>query len=142
MSRELYQEVIIDHNKNPRNFGEIKAEYFAEGFNPICGDHYKVFINMNDDKIHEIKFSGTGCAISKSSASIMTTILKDKTKKEALKLFEKFHELVSSDKKVPELGKLAVFEGVRDYPSRVKCANLPWYTMRSAINKDQSVTTE
>lgn len=142
MSKELYQEVIIDHNKNPRNFGEFKTEYFAEGFNPICGDHYKVFINLKDDKVSEIKFSGSGCAISKSSASIMTTILKDKSKEDALRLFEKFHELVTTDKKSSDLGKLAVFEGVRDYPSRVKCANLPWYTMRAAINKEQSVTTE
>lgn len=140
---KLYQELILDHTKNPKNYGELKnSDFFAEGFNPICGDHYYIYIKMDGNKISEIKFNGSGCAISKSSASIMTTVLKDKKKAEALKLFEKFHDLISHGKESKDLGKLAVFKGVRDFPSRTKCANLAWFTLKSAFNKENIVSTE
>ncbi|MFP4544434.1 MAG: Fe-S cluster assembly sulfur transfer protein SufU [Candidatus Kapaibacterium sp.] len=135
--QELYQQVILDHNKNPRNFGIIDhADHSAKGHNPLCGDQIDVYISMDGDKISEIKFEGAGCAISKASASIMTTILKGKTKEEARKIFEEFHELVTNDNKNPDeidIGKLAVFCGVREFPARVKCASLAWHTMINAL---------
>jgi len=139
--RELYQELIIDHSKNPKNFGVLKiADFHAEGINPLCGDSYEVFIKMSGEKISEVKFTGVGCAISKSSASMMTEALKGKSKKEALALLEDFRELLAGSKK--DLGKLSVFRGVHDYPSRVKCASLVWFTMAAAINKKKNVSTE
>lgn len=145
--QELYQQVILDHNKSPRNFGEMTdANYSAEGFNPLCGDHIDVALRVNDGVIQDVKFTGSGCAISKASASIMTTILKGKTTEEAEKLFDTFHELVASENEVPdleELGKMAVFAGVREFPARVKCASLAWHTMKSAIeNTEKTISTE
>lgn len=131
----------MDHNKNPRNFGELQtANHKAEGHNPLCGDHIDVFLDIEDGKIVDAKFYGAGCAISKASGSIMTTILKGKTIAEAKELFEKFHNIVTSDNDDPldesNLGKLAVFCGVREFPARVKCASLAWHTMINAINSD------
>ncbi len=140
--RELYQELIIDHSKNPKNFGTLKnADFYAEGINPLCGDSYEVFIKMEDGKIAEVKFTGNGCAISKSSGSMMTQALIGKSKKDALLLLEDFRNLLSGDLK-KDLGKLSVFRGVHDYPSRVKCASLVWFTMAAALNKKRNVSTE
>jgi nitrogen fixation NifU-like protein len=146
--KELYQQVILDHNKNPRNF-KVLEHYTnsAEGYNPLCGDHLYVYLIMDGDIVKDISFTGTGCAISKSSGSIMTSIVKGKTKEEAEKLFAKFHDLVTGkikDKnKLEELGKLAIFQGVTEFPVRVKCASLPWHTLYSALEKkDEKVSTE
>lgn len=146
--RELYQQVILDHNKNPRNFRKLEdANRTSEGYNPLCGDQIKVYVRLEGDVIQEIGFEGSGCAISKASASIMTTVLKGKTLSEAEALFERFHQLVTTpiDQKVDvaDLGKLAVFEGVREFPVRVKCATLPWHTVRAALAGEQKqVSTE
>lgn len=145
--QELYQQVILDHNKNPRNFGELQgANCYAEGYNPLCGDHINIALVVENDSITEVKFNGNGCAISKASASIMTTVLKGKTLAEAGEMFEQFHDLVTNDDAKPELeslGKLAVFTGVREFPARVKCASLCWHTMKNAIeNKGEVVSTE
>ncbi len=144
--QELYQETILDHNKNPRNFGKIvSANLQLEGYNPMCGDKYLIYLKVVDGVIEEISFEGEGCAISKSSASIMTTLVKGKNVKEAKDLFEKIH-LLLTDKEIPDastLGKLAVFSGVREYPARVKCASLAWHTMNSALNNEEnSISTE
>jgi len=145
---QLYQEVILDHNKSPRNFRKCDdCNHESEGFNPLCGDHLWVYLNLEDDKIKDISFQGNGCAISKSSASLMTSILKGKSKEDAEKLFEIFHKVVTSkvgeEIDLSELGKLAVFAGVRDYPARVKCASLAWHTMLNALHeKDNTVITE
>ena len=140
--RELYQQLIIDHSKNPKNFGALKnADFHAEGINPLCGDSYEVFIKIEDSKIAEMKFTGSGCAISKSSASLMTESVKGKSKKEALVMMEDFRNLLSGEGK-KDLGKLSVFRGVHDYPSRVKCASLVWFTMAAALNKKKNVSTE
>jgi nitrogen fixation NifU-like protein len=143
--RDLYQEVILDHNKSPRNFYKMDhADHEAEGFNPLCGDHIFVYLKMDGDKISEISFQGSGCAISKSSASLMTSILKGKTKKEAEELFSKFHNAVmeeTSEEELEKLGKLAVFSGVREYPTRVKCASLSWHTMLNALKGEDAPTT-
>lgn len=143
---ELYQQVILDHNKNPRNFGELKPyTHFAEGYNPLCGDRFNIYAVMDGDVIANISFSGSGCAISKSSASIMTALLKGKTKQEAEKIFDLFQHLVTSEiTEIPDeekLGKLAVFAGVREFPSRIKCASLAWHTMKSAIEGKAKVTS-
>jgi nitrogen fixation NifU-like protein len=146
--RELYQEVILDHNRRPRNFGPLEgANRTAEGHNPLCGDHITVFLKLQDDAIQEIGFQGSGCAISKASASLMTQSLKGKTRAEAEALFGRFHELVTGQtdpEADPEaLGKLAVFGGVVEFPMRVKCASLAWHTMRAALEgSDEPVTTE
>lgn len=146
--RELYQQVILDHNKNPRNFKKLNnATHEAEGDNPLCGDHINLYLILDGDMIKEISFTGKGCAISKSSASLMTSELKNKTITEARLLFEKFHSLVSHDtgnlQEYDELGKLRVFSGVREFPIRVKCASLAWHTMIAALeNKKQVATTE
>jgi nitrogen fixation NifU-like protein len=146
--RELYQEVILDHNRNPRNFREIPgADRRAEGFNPLCGDHLTVSLKLDGDALADVAFQGSGCAISKASASIMTTILKGKSLAQARELFEKFHGMLTTSPGGPArpegLGKLEVFSGVSEFPVRVKCATLPWHTMRSALeNADATVTTE
>jgi len=146
--RELYQQVILDHNKSPRNFREMEnATQFAEGYNPLCGDHLDVYLRVEDGIVKDVSFKGEGCAISKASASLMTSILKGKTKEEAEKLFEKFHNLVTGklgdNPDIEELGKLAVFAGVQEFPVRVKCASLAWHTMINALHgKDEKVTTE
>ncbi len=146
--RELYQEVILDHNKNPRNYREIQdANHTANGNNPLCGDQVSIFMNLEDGVIQDISFQGQGCAISKASASLMTTVLKGKTEAEAEEYFEKFRTLVTSDTEnepdIDGLGKLAVFSGVREYPARVKCASLAWHTMEAALHTIQKpVSTE
>jgi len=142
---ELYQEVILDHNKNPRNFGELKCcNHHAVGHNPLCGDMIELFIEVKENIIQEVKFKGNGCAISKASASIMTTILKDKTVEEARKLFDDFHRIVTSDPNSSyedlNLGKLSVFVGVREFPARVKCASLAWHTLINALNNIEELT--
>lgn len=146
--QELYQQTILDHNKNPRNFGMLEeANRKAEGFNPLCGDHINidVLLDDNDNTIKDIHFNGHGCAISKASASIMTTILKGKTKAEAEELFKTFQHLVTAEKEeeidADTLGKLAVFLGVREFPARVKCASLAWHTMKNAIEKKEGVAS-
>lgn len=147
--RELYQQVILDHNKSPRNFRRIEdANKTAEGYNPLCGDRIHIYLIFEDDVVKDISFQGSGCAISKASASLMSSIVKGKTVKEVKELFDKFHNLITGklndDFDLDELGKLAVFAGVREFPVRVKCASLAWHTMMSAINEKESktVTTE
>jgi nitrogen fixation protein NifU and related proteins len=147
--RELYQQVILDHNKSPRNFKRIdNANKFAEGFNPLCGDKINIYLIVENDIVKDISFQGSGCAISKASASLMSSIVKGKTVKEAGELFNKFHSLITGklddNFDLEELGKLAVFAGVREFPVRVKCASLAWHTMMSAIKEDEDkvVTTE
>ncbi|MBF0491994.1 MAG: SUF system NifU family Fe-S cluster assembly protein [Deltaproteobacteria bacterium] len=145
--RDLYQEVILDHNKHPRNFNKaIPANLKAEGFNPLCGDHITVLLQIKNNKICDISFEGSGCAISKASSSMMTEALIGKSKEEALKLFESFHAMLMSNsaETLPEnLGKLAVFSGVWEFPARVKCASLAWHAVKSALEgKGECVTTE
>lgn len=144
--RELYQEVILDHNKKPRNFRVLdEANHHAEGHNPLCGDNVTVYLQMEGDVIHDISFQGSGCAISKASASLMTTELKGKTQAEAEVIFDRFHDLVTGQRDESEddeaLGKLAVFSGVREYPARVKCASLAWHTLHSALAEGGRVVT-
>jgi nitrogen fixation protein NifU and related proteins len=136
--RELYQEVILDHNKRPRNFRMIESPTrIAKGHNPLCGDRLTVYLNIDGDRIADVAFEGSGCAISKASASLMTEAVKGKTIAEAEALFQRFHNLVTSPPDEPVstngLGKLAVFAGVREYPVRVKCASLAWHTMKNAV---------
>jgi nitrogen fixation NifU-like protein len=143
----LYQQVILDHNKNPRNFGPLEhATHTAEGLNPLCGDHITIALQMNGDIIEKVNFQGSGCAISKSSASIMTTLLKGKTVEQANDIFQEFHDVITAgmDEVIDEekLGKLAVFAGVREFPARVKCASLAWHTLQSALAGKQTVSTE
>jgi nitrogen fixation protein NifU and related proteins len=146
--KELYQEVILDHNKSPRNYKKLEsANHFAEGYNPLCGDKVNIYLDIEENKIEDISFQGSGCAISKASASLMTSSLKGKSIEEAKKLFEKFRELITGKNNdeldIEELGKLAVFAGVKEFPSRVKCASLAWHTMLSALNNEKKlVTTE
>ncbi len=147
--RDLYQEVILDHNKKPRNFGALpEANRHADGHNPLCGDQISVSLKLNGDTIEDIRFEGQGCAISKASASMMTAELKGKTLAEAESIFGTFHEMVAGPQELEEeeieaLGKLAVFSGVREYPARVKCASLAWHTLHAALeNEEMPVTTE
>ena len=142
--RELYQEVILEHSKHPRNFRELDAaNHRAEGFNPLCGDHFTVYVDVQDGSIHDIAFQGSGCAISKASASMMTQSLKGKSAGEAEELFTKFHNLVTGQRTGDELGKLAAFSGVSEFPLRVKCATLAWHALRAALRGDQeAVSTE
>ena len=147
--RELYQQVILDHNKNPRNFGKLEnANRTQEGFNPLCGDHLNVHLHLNvEEVIQDIRFEGSGCAISKASASLMTALLKGKTAREATEIFDQFHNLVTADVDTlvdeKKVGKLVVFAGVREFPMRVKCATLAWHTMKAALEDDSAtVSTE
>lgn len=144
--RDLYQEVILDHNRRPRNFGALPAaNRQAEGYNPLCGDKVTVFLDVEEGRIRDVRFEGAGCAISTASASLMTEALKGRSLEEARKLFNEFHELVTTGARedAPELGKLAVFGGVREFPMRVKCATLAWHTVLAAMEgKDQPVSTE
>ena len=145
MVHDLYQEIILDHSKHPRNHHPMdNADRKAEGYNPLCGDKLKLFLKMDGDVVQDVSFVGSGCAISTASASLMTESLKGKTRAEALKLLERFHELLTTDNPVTqELGKLVVFCGVREYPARVKCATLAWHTLKSALNNaGETVTTE
>ena len=143
--RELYQELILDHGRRPRNFKPLaEANRTAEGFNPLCGDKVKIYVKVDGDAIEDISFQGSGCAISTASASIMTETLKGKTRGEAEELFETFHDLVTGEPAKldsPELGKLAVFSGVSEFPIRVKCATLSWHTLRAALKENGEVVS-
>jgi len=144
---ELYQQVILDHNKNPRNFREMQdADRTAEGNNPLCGDQLKLYVKIENDIITDISFIGSGCAISKASASMMTQAVKGKSREEAEKLFDEFHRMVTGKLNVEveenDLGKLKVFAGVLEFPARVKCASLSWHTLHAALNNEKSVSTE
>jgi nitrogen fixation NifU-like protein len=144
--RELYQQVILDHNKNPRNFRELAdATSKVEGFNPLCGDHYTVFLKVEGDIIRDVSFVGSGCAISKASASVMSSSMKGKTLQEADALFDTFHKMVTGEASDSggELGRFAPFSGVAEFPTRVKCAILAWHTLRSAMHGEKEpVSTE
>ncbi len=146
--RELYQEVILEHSKAPRNYREIEtANHRAEGYNPLCGDHFTVYLSLEGDSIRDISFQGSGCAISKASASMMTQSVKGKTRAEAERVFNQFHELVTgkslANGNQAELGKLAVFSGVSQFPVRVKCATLAWHALHAAMQgKQETVSTE
>jgi nitrogen fixation NifU-like protein len=144
---ELYQQVILDHNKNPRNFREMQdADRTAEGNNPLCGDQLKLYVKIENEIITDISFVGSGCAISKASASMMTQAVKGKSREEAEKLFDEFHRMVTGKLNVEveenNLGKLKVFAGVLEFPARVKCASLSWHTLHAALNNEKSVSTE
>ncbi len=146
--RELYQEVILDHGRRPRNFEVLEhAQCSADGCNPLCGDHCRIYVNLDGDILKEIRFHGNGCAISTASASLMTQHLQGKSKAEALEIFECFHEMIAgsgtTETCTPRLGKLMVLEGVRAYPTRVKCATLAWHTLKAALERpDSEVSTE
>jgi nitrogen fixation protein NifU and related proteins len=147
--RELYQEVILDHNKSPRNFRKMEnATRHIEGYNPLCGDHYTIYVKLDGDVIQDVSFEGAGCAISKASASVMSSMLKGKSKSEAEALFQNFHQLVQGklnpEENFEELGKLAAFSGVSEFPARVKCASLAWHTLHAALQEQQTglITTE
>jgi nitrogen fixation protein NifU and related proteins len=146
--RELYQQVILDHNKSPRNFRKMEeSNHDAEGYNPLCGDKIHIYLDVDNDIIKDISFQGSGCAISKASASLMSTMLKGRTKEEAERFFERFHDLVTGrlgdNPSIEDLGKLAVFAGVKEFPARVKCASLAWHTLINALrNKKEIVNTE
>jgi len=144
---ELYQQVILDHNKKPRNFHKLEnANRSADGYNPLCGDQLHVYLHVEDDQVKEVSFEGSGCAISKASASMMTQAVKGKTKQEAETLFHEFHRMATGDldeeNEPNHLGKLKIFAGVRDFPARVKCATLSWHTMHAALEGEESATTE
>jgi nitrogen fixation protein NifU and related proteins len=137
--RALYQEVILDHSRRPRNFHTLEgANRQAEGYNPLCGDRFKIYLKLNDDRISDISFQGSGCAISTASASILTEALKGKTRAEAEALYTVFHDLMTGKEAAaggaPSLGKLAAFSGVVEFPIRVKCATLAWHTLKSALD--------
>ena len=145
---ELYQQVILDHNKKPRNYKVIEgADRRQEGYNPLCGDQLTVYVKLDGDVISDVAFQGSGCAISKASASMMTTAVKGKSKAEAEAMFDEFHRMVRGDLD-PEagpnqLGRLKIFQGVREFPARVKCASLSWHTLRAALEGEaEPVSTE
>lgn len=143
--QELYQEVILDHNRRPRNFRVLERGQKAEGYNPLCGDRLTVYLRVEDGRIQEATFQGSGCAISKASASLMTDAVKGKTLEEAEAMFERFHRMITRDPDEPveDLGKLSVLAGVRQFPTRVKCASLAWHALRAAANtRDEVVSTE
>jgi len=143
--QDLYQEVILDHNRRPRNFRALQAGQKAEGFNPLCGDRITVYLNVDNGVIKEVAFQGSGCAISKASASLMTESVKGKTVTEAQSLFERFQQMITAaaDASVDDLGKLTVLAGVRQFPVRVKCASLAWHTLRAAVDaRNDVVSTE
>ena len=146
--RDLYQDVILEHSKTPRNFRvQPAADHKAEGFNPLCGDRFTIYVTLEGDAIKDVSFQGAGCAISKASASMMTQSVKGKTMAEAEKIFERFHGMVTgqAEKSAEEsdLGKLAVFSGVSEFPVRVKCATLAWHTLHAALEgKQDPVSTE
>jgi len=147
--RELYQQVILDHNRDPKNYGEIACTHSAEGYNPLCGDKIKIYVRLDGDCVADVHFEAAGCAISKASASMMTEALKGKTLAEAKEIFQKFINMITGsitqdvDESADELGNLIVLAGVREFPSRVKCAALAWHAFNSALeNKDEPITTE
>jgi nitrogen fixation NifU-like protein len=144
---ELYQQVILDHNKKPRNFHKMEAaNRRAEGYNPLCGDQLTVYLDLEEDVVQDISFEGSGCAISKAAASMMTQAIKGKTRAEAETLFDEFHRMVTGEldeELTPNhLGRLTIFSGVRDFPARVKCATLSWHTMHAALRGEEVVSTE
>ena len=142
---ELYQEVILDHNKRPRNFRTLEGpSHHADGYNPLCGDRLSLYVQVEDDTIADISYQGSGCAISKASASLMTDALKGQSVENARGLFERFHRMVTTppDLAVEDLGKLSVLAGVREFPVRVKCASLAWHTLIAALDRQQQATTE
>lgn len=147
-TRSLYEKVILDHNKAPRNFGEMDdSTSQADGYNALCGDQFTVYLKMDGDVIDNVRFAGVGCAISKSSASVMTTLVKGKSREDALALFKQFRDMITSEPDfeldAKALGKLMVFHGVREFPVRIKCATLPWHTMVAALEgTDNAVSTE
>jgi nitrogen fixation NifU-like protein len=144
--KELYRDVILDHNKRPRNFGKLEgADAYADGHNPLCGDRLTVFLKMDGDRVEDIRFEGKGCAISTASASMMTEAIKGRDKADIGQLFGKIHSLLTQQEAVadPALGKLAALSGVREYPARVKCASLCWHTLNAALDKGAAtVSTE
>lgn len=144
---ELYQAVILDHNKKPRNFRKLEnANRTAEGFNPLCGDQLHLYLHVEDDQVKDIGFEGSGCAIWKASASMMTQAVKGKSKQEAEQLFDEFHRMVTGkldeEREPNNLGRLKIFAGVRDFPVRVKCATLSWHTLHAALNNQVKISTE
>jgi nitrogen fixation NifU-like protein len=144
---DLYQEVILDHNRRPHNFRVIDpASATQEGYNPLCGDRLTLYVTLQDGVITDVAFQGSGCAISKASASLMTDAVKGRTVEQARALFERFHQMITSapGSPLPDLGKLAVLAGVRDFPTRVKCAGLAWHTLKAAVSEQPAgpVTTE
>lgn len=142
---DLYQEVILDHNRRPRNFHPLEAaSHTAEGYNPLCGDRLTLYLKVDDGVIADVSFQGSGCAISKASASMMTDALKGKTVADAQALFDRFHRMVTTapDQAVEDLGKLSALAGVREFPVRVKCASLAWHTLKAALEQQQKVSTE
>jgi len=144
---ELYQQVILDHNKKPRNFRKLEnANHSAEGHNPLCGDQLTVYLDLENDLVKDVGFEGSGCAISKASASMMTQAVKGKSKKQAENLFNEFHSMVTGELNEEtednNLGHLKIFAGVREFPVRVKCATLAWHTLHAALNKEDQVSTE
>jgi nitrogen fixation NifU-like protein len=146
--RDLYQQVILDHNRNPKNFRAMQdATGSIEGYNPLCGDHYTVYVRVDGDVIADVSFTGAGCAISKASASVMSSVLKGKTLAEAEDMFRDFHGLVTgvpaTEEEMERLGKLAAFSGVSEFPARVKCASLPWHTLHAVLEgKSRPISTE
>jgi len=145
--RELYQELIVEHSKKPRNFGKLEgADHEAVGYNPLCGDKVTVYVKLEGDVVREIRWEGSGCAISTASASLMTERSKSKPRAETEALFAIFHKLVTggtlNEEEEAQLGKLAVFSGVKEFPVRVKCATLAWHTLRAALDGTRSVTTD
>jgi nitrogen fixation NifU-like protein len=146
--RDLYQQVILDHNRRPRNCGRLEQpDRTCEGYNPLCGDRLTLFVTLDGDRIRHVTFEGTGCAISRASASLMTEAVTGRSIAEAAAIFDRFHALVTSSPDLPAdaegLGKLAVFSGVREHPSRVKCATLAWHTLRAAVvTGEHNVSTE
>jgi nitrogen fixation protein NifU and related proteins len=144
--KELYRDVILDHNKRPRNFGKLEpSDAHADGHNPLCGDRLTVFLKMDGDRVEDIRFEGKGCAISTASASLMTEVIKGKDKSQISGLFDKVHALLTRQDAVADssLGKLAALSGVREYPARVKCASLCWHTLNAALGKGAAtVSTE
>jgi nitrogen fixation NifU-like protein len=145
---ELYQQVILDHNKAPRNFRKMEdPTRRVEGYNPLCGDHFTVYVKVDGDRIVDVSFEGAGCAISKASASVMSAMVKSRTVAEAEELFGEFHRLVKGElhgeEEIERLGKLAAFAGVSEFPARVKCASLAWHTLHAALrSSEQSISTE
>jgi len=144
---DLYQEVILDHNRRPRNFRVIEpATASQEGYNPLCGDRLKLYLTVENGTITDVAFQGSGCAISKASASLMTEAIKGKTVEQARALFDQFHHMITSPpgSPLPEMGKLAVLSGIREFPTRVKCAGLPWHTLKAAVSDQPAgpVSTE
>ena len=145
--KDLYRDVIVDHNRNPRNFGKLDpADAHADGLNPLCGDRLSLYVNLDGDRIREVKFDGSGCAISVASASLLTEAVKGKSRQEVKALFEDMHSLLTqhdSSVDVGKLGKLAALSGVREFPARVKCASLCWHTLNAALDRQaEPVSTE